>query len=66
MSQFQAHLDADLQDAHKGTLDMLGVKNLGDWAMAKTSDIKGNSTELIVNVATLKEAIRAFARGEWS
>ncbi len=63
--QFEGHLKADLQHAHKANLSMLGVKNLGDWAMAKKEDITGNSSELLVNVAILKEAIRGFNRGDW-
>lgn len=64
--QFNSHLQADLRHAHPATLAMLGVQNLGDWAMAQIKDIQGNSTELLVNMAVLKEAIRAFNRGEWS
>lgn len=66
MSQFEAHLKADLHDAHKGSLADLGIKNLGDFPMAVLTDIKGNSTEVVINMAVLKEAIRAFSRGEWS
>ncbi|EBY9763995.1 hypothetical protein D5W64_12850 [Salmonella enterica subsp. enterica serovar Saintpaul] len=65
VSEFKKHLDADLQHAHKATLEMLGVSHLKDWAMAELDDIQGNSTELIVNVAVLKEAIRGFSRGDW-
>jgi hypothetical protein len=64
--QFQDHLKATLQKAHKADLSMLGVKNLQDWAMAQLpADIAGNSTELIVNVAFAKELIRGFNRGDW-
>jgi len=65
MSQFQQHLDADLQHAHKATLPMLGVNNLQDWAMATADDILGNSTNLIVNVAFCKMLIRGYNTGEW-
>lgn len=65
VSEFKKHLDADLQHAHKATLEMLGVAHLKDWAMAETKDINGNSTELIVNVAIMKEAIRGYSRGDW-
>lgn len=63
--QLEEHLKADLQAAHKATLKDLGVNNLKDWAMGELTDLTGNSTELLVNVYLLKEAIRSFARGEW-
>lgn len=59
------HLDADLQHAHKATLADLGLKNLQDWAMAAQKDLMGNSTELLMNVAMVKEVIRMYERGEW-
>jgi len=66
MSRFQKHLEDDLQDAHKADLSMLGVNNLGDWAMAKyPDDMKGNSTELLGNVAFIKAMIRSYQTGEW-
>lgn len=65
VSEFKKHLEADLQEAHKATLEMLGVAHLKDWAMAQEDDITGNSTELLVNVAILKEAIRGYSRGDW-
>ncbi|UQT02799.1 short tail fiber protein [Serratia phage vB_SmaM-Yubaba] len=65
VSEFKAHLEADLQHAHKATLEMLGVAHLKDWAMATTDDIQGNSTELLINMAVMKEAIRGYSRGDW-
>lgn len=64
-AQLEAHLKAELQQAHKATLKDLGVNNLKDWAMATEDDLVGNSTELLVNVHFMKEAIRSFQRGEW-
>lgn len=64
-AQLKEHLEADLQHAHKATLADLGVNNLKDWAMAVKDDLTGNSTELLVNIYILKEAIRSFARNEW-
>lgn len=66
VGQFNQHLTASLRDAHKGTLSDLGVKNLQDWGMAQKSDLSGNSTELLINIATAKELIRGFARGDWN
>lgn len=60
------HLKADLQTAHKATLEMLGIKNLKDWAMATQADIaKGNSTEQLINMNVLKETIRQYQQGGW-
>lgn len=64
-SEFLKHLEADLQDAHKATLESLGISHLKDWAMAQPDDIKGNSTELLVNVAFMKDAIRGYSAGTW-
>lgn len=59
------HLEAELQQAHKATLKDLGINNLQDWAMGKSEDIQGNSTELLINIALCKEMIRGFAQGTW-
>lgn len=65
-SELKDHLKERLRDAHAATLSDLGVNNLGDWAMAVQDDVnKGNSTELVINVAVLKEAIRGYNRGDW-
>ena len=64
-SQLENHLKAELQQAHKGTLSDLGVKNLKDWGMAGTTDIQGESTELLVNVNICKQLIRQFDQGGW-
>ena len=61
----EEHLKADLQSAHKGDLQSLGVTNLEDWKMATIDDLGGNSTELLVNINVLKQAIRGFAQGTW-
>ena len=61
----EEHLKANLQQAHKGDLQSLGVTNLEDWRMATVADLQGSSTELLVNVNVLKEAIRGFAQGTW-
>lgn len=66
MSRFEAHLNADLQNAHKASLEDLGIMNLKDWAMATVDDIPGNSTELLLNIAIAKELIRGFQRGDWT
>lgn len=61
------HLKADLQHAHKATLADLGIKNLKDWAMATRQDITtSESTELLVNMNVLKEAIRQYGQGAWN
>lgn len=66
ISRFEQHLEDDLQKAHKADLKMLGVDNLGDWAMARyPTDMKGNSTELLCNVSFLKAMIRGYQTGEW-
>lgn len=65
-AKFKEHVEADLAHAHSADLKMLGINNLGDWAMANDDDLKGNSTELLMNVATTKNLIRAFLRGEIS
>ncbi|AEV89579.1 putative virion structural protein [Pseudomonas phage OBP] len=62
---FEAHVKEGLQKAHKGKLEDLGINNLKDWPMATDDDIQGDSTEIIVNMHVLKEAIRGFARGDW-
>ncbi|QDJ97115.1 virion structural protein [Aeromonas phage D3] len=62
-SAFEEHLKAELQSAHKAKLSDLGIKNLQDWAMAKTEDISGNSDQLLVNVNVLKAAIRSYKNG---
>lgn len=61
----QEHLDAGLKDAHKATLEDLGITHLKDWAMGESNDVTGNSTELLVNIALCKELIRGFAQGVW-
>lgn len=66
MSRFEQHLKDDLQDAHKANLSMLGVNNLGDWAMGTSDDIKGNASNLLVNIALCKELIRGYNSGQWS
>lgn len=66
MSRFQQHLEDDLQHAHNADLKMLGVNNLGDWAMARyPDDMTGNSTELLGNVAFIKAMIRGYQSGAW-
>lgn len=66
LNELKEHLDADLKHAHKSDLEMLGIMNLKDWPMAVSTDIKGNSTEVLINMAILKEAIRGYSRGDWS
>ena len=66
MSRFEAHLDADLQNAHKATLESLGISHLKDWAMGTENDIKGNSTELLTNIALVKQLICGFQMGQWA
>lgn len=62
-SLVENHIKADLKNAHKATLEDLGITHLKDWAMAEESDLKGNSTELIMNVAMTKIMIRQFQQG---
>lgn len=62
----EAHLEAELKNAHKGTLADLGVQNLQDWKMAVQDDILQNSDQLLVNINVLKAAIRGFANGAWT
>lgn len=64
-SQFEEHLKAELQQAHKASLKDLGVNNLKDWPMCVAEDLKGQSTEVLMNVWGVKELIRQFSRGEW-
>ena len=61
----EEHIRADLQSAHKGDLQSLGVTNLEDWKMATVADLQGSSTELLVNINVLKEAIRGYDQGTW-
>jgi hypothetical protein len=66
MSRFEQHLKDDLKKAHKATLGDLGIEHLKDWAMAQIeTDIPGNSTELLTNVAFVKALIRGFSTGQW-
>lgn len=63
--QFEQHLKAHLQDAHKAKPSDIGFNNLKDWPMCTQEDLEGNSTEVLMNVWGVKELIRSFSRGEW-
>ncbi|QBZ70662.1 putative tail fiber protein [Edwardsiella phage pEt-SU] len=63
--QFEAHLEADLQNAHKAQPSDIGFDNLKDWPMCTEEDLQGQSTEVLMNVWGVKELIRSFSRGEW-
>jgi hypothetical protein len=65
-ARLENHIKADLKDAHSASLTSLGIKNLKDWAMAEEPDLMGNSTELLMNVATTKILIRGFMQGVYN
>lgn len=65
-SLLQAHLDANLHDAHGGTLADLGVEHLQDFPIATEADLTGESNEVLITVNSAKRLIRGYAQGSWS
>jgi hypothetical protein len=65
LQQMEEHMQAELKNAHGAKLSDL-ANNLKDWGMAVQTDLSGSSNILLMNVATTKELIRQFNRGEWS
>lgn len=62
---FEEHIKESIQKAHGGTLAELGIKNLKDYPICNAESIKGESTEILVNVWGVKALIRGFDKGEW-
>ena len=61
----EEHLKANLQSAHKADLHSICVKTVADGRLETGASRAGNSTELLVNINVLKQAIRGFAQGTW-
>ncbi|MDH1421296.1 hypothetical protein [Pseudomonas aeruginosa] len=59
----EQHLAADLVQAHRADKGMLGLDNVENLGKATVNDITGNSDNLVVTVAVMKEALRRLAAG---
>lgn len=63
LDQLEAHLNKGLDQAHSFNKDMLGLGLVPNIPRATTADLAGNSDDVIVTVAILKEAFRRFNAG---
>lgn len=64
MDMLKKHMEQSLSKAHKATKDEIGLGDVSNLAPASKNDLKGNSSNLVVTVEVLKEALKQFSNNE--